>query len=209
MERVTSGTAPSAGGAPAVPSRPAPPGAGGAASGAAAPVDVKSRPAPPGAGGGSASAGAGSGAGADGRFGGDAGGSVLSRERFEATERLAAAQEARVITTEELGTPAFTTRNAALLKPDGTTILFRVDVLVVLPPAKMPAGAQLQYKISDYEGLMRESTSQYWQDTSLDAGQHSFTLPVGKMRVQVRMITRENNRASLASRAYEFYVKGA
>jgi hypothetical protein len=136
-----------------------------------------------------------------------------SRELVEVKEKLAQEEEDCLWVNPDLPAPTLTTRNSGIWKPrEKGIILFPLDVLYVIPPAKMPAGAQLQYKISDYEGPRKESPSLslFWQDTQSDDlwAHQGFKLPPGYMTVHVRMITRHNNEASPASQAYKFEVKG-
>ena len=128
---------------------------------------------------------------------------------FEATERLAEAEEKRLWKNPKLPTPNLQPLNSLLWNPPAKPTLFRRDVLVVTCEDEMPAGAQFQYKISNYRGPLGRVFS-LWDDiTRNDKGRHGFTLPPGEMKVQVRMITRDNNQVSPESLSYDIVVKGA
>ena len=113
----------------------------------------------------------------------------------------------------QLPTPTLSTRSAGLFKPQGTTTLFKTDVLVVTPADPSDTHAVPQFKIEEYEGTKAPSLE--WQDARQDpaTGQWGFTLPPGLMRVRVGVRSAgkagSSARASDASVALVFEVKGA
>ncbi len=117
---------------------------------------------------------------------------------------------ASLASPRQLPTPSFTTRNEALLKPAGTTILFRVDVLVVTPADPSDPEVVMQYRIEGYEGPLGPGVPMEWQEARPDGGQWSFTLPVGTMQVRVRSAPKAGSLAlpSEPSPPLTFRVKG-
>jgi hypothetical protein len=108
-------------------------------------------------------------------------------------------------------TPSLSTRKAGLLSAVGETTLFADDALVITPgPSTTVEDLIMQYRVSGYSGVTAPPSD--WQDSRLEmwrgVAQWCFTLPRGRMAVEVRAVSRASGAASAPSAAKAFLVRG-
>ncbi len=105
--------------------------------------------------------------------------------------------------------PTLTTRKAGLMQGPGVeTVLFAEDVLVI---EGIQAGWTGQYRITDYAGVTRPTEDWQYAVTESWRGvpQQCFTLPRGRMKVEVRAINPSTGEASGPSYPVQFLVRAS
>ncbi len=94
--------------------------------------------------------------------------------------------------------------------PDGETVLFAEDALVIVPGPDTAVDVAMQYRVFGYSGATPPSLD--WQDamhvTWRGEAQWCFMLPRGRMSVEVRAVNRVSGGVSGSSEAMKFLVKG-
>lgn len=91
--------------------------------------------------------------------------------------------------------------------------MFTDDVLVVIPgPVTTSGDVGMQYRVSDFSGMGGHVPSSEWQGVCLEAGkgeaQWCFTLPRGRMSVEVRAVSKVSGGVSEPSVAKRIVVRG-
>ncbi len=89
--------------------------------------------------------------------------------------------------------------------------MFTDDVLVVAPgPVTTSGDVGMQYRVSDFSGMGGHGPSSEWQGFEAVKGeaQWCFTLPRGRMSVEVRAVSKVSGGVSEPSVAKRIVVRG-